>query len=54
VNYVAMRGLGMVDSFPAADLGIIKAMETRGKLPGKKEILKQAEKWRPMGKPPFP
>jgi len=47
VNYVAMRGLGMVDSFPAADLGIIKALEKSGKRPGKKEILKQAEKWRP-------
>lgn len=47
VNYVAMRGLGMVDSFPATDLGIIKALEKRGKRPGKKEILKQAEKWRP-------
>lgn len=47
VNYVAMRGLGMVDSFPATDLGIIKALEKHGKRPGKKEILKQAEKWRP-------
>jgi 3-methyladenine DNA glycosylase/8-oxoguanine DNA glycosylase len=47
VNYVAMRGLGMVDSFPAADLGIIKAMEKQGKRAGKKEILKQAEEWRP-------
>lgn len=47
VNYVAMRGLGMVDSFPATDLGIIKALEKNGKRPGKKEILKQAEKWRP-------
>lgn len=47
VHYVAMRGLGMVDSFPATDLGIIKALEKNGKRPGKKEILKQAEKWRP-------
>ena len=47
VNYVAMRGLGMVDSFPAADLGIIKALEKNGNRPGKKEILKLAEKWRP-------
>ncbi|MFK5953463.1 MAG: hypothetical protein QM498_10430, partial [Desulfobacterium sp.] len=47
VNYVAMRGLGMVDSFPAADLGIIKALEKHGNRPGKKEILKQAEEWRP-------
>ena len=47
VSYVAMRGLGMVDSFPATDLGIIKALEKNGKRPGKKEILKRAEKWRP-------
>lgn len=47
VNYVAMRGLGMVDSFPATDLGIIKALEKNGKRPGRKEILKMAEKWRP-------
>ena len=47
VNYVAMRGLGMVDSFPATDLGIIKTLEKCGKRPKKKEILKQAEKWRP-------
>ena len=47
VNYVAMRGLGMVDSFPATDLGIIKALEENGRRPGKKEILKMAEKWRP-------
>lgn len=32
VNYVAMRSLGMVDSFPAADLGIIKALEKNGPL----------------------
>lgn len=25
-NYVAMRGLGMVDAFPASDLGVIKAV----------------------------
>ena len=47
VNYVAMRGLGMVDSFPATDLGIIKALEKNGKRLGRKEILKMAEKWRP-------
>ncbi|WDP91164.1 MAG: DNA-3-methyladenine glycosylase 2 family protein [Desulfobacter sp.] len=47
VNYVAMRGLGMVDSFPATDLGIIKALAQKEKRPGKKEILKRAENWRP-------
>jgi len=47
VHYVAMRGLGMVDSFPATDLGIIKALEEKGERPPKKQILKMAEKWRP-------
>lgn len=47
VNYVAMRGLGMADGFPASDLGIIKALEKEGRRPSKKEILAMAEKWRP-------
>lgn len=47
VNYVAMRGLGMVDCFPAADLGIIKALARNGKAPSKKQILETAERWRP-------
>ena len=47
VNYVAMRGLGMVDSFPATDLGILKALEENGVRPSRKEILKKAERWRP-------
>lgn len=48
VNYVAMRGLGMVDSFPARDLGVIKALTRGGKTPpSRKEIVKTAEQWRP-------
>ena len=47
VHYVAMRGLRMVDSFPAGDLGVIKALTTDGKAPSKKEITDMAEKWRP-------
>lgn len=47
VNYVAMRGMGMVDSFPAKDLGIIKALTVEDKKPTLKEILSRAEKWRP-------
>jgi AraC family transcriptional regulator, regulatory protein of adaptative response / DNA-3-methyladenine glycosylase II len=47
VHYVAMRGLGMVDSFPAGDLGVIKALTNHGKAPSKKEITEMAEKWRP-------
>jgi AraC family transcriptional regulator of adaptative response / DNA-3-methyladenine glycosylase II len=47
VQYVAMRGLGMVDSFPAKDLGIIKALMTGQEKPKEKEILKRAESWSP-------
>ena len=47
VNYVAMRGLGMVDSFPANDLGVIKALTVDGIAPSQKDILNLAEQWRP-------
>jgi AraC family transcriptional regulator of adaptative response / DNA-3-methyladenine glycosylase II len=47
INYVAMRGLGMIDSFPATDLGVIKALTKKGKRPSKKEIITLSEAWRP-------
>ncbi|MCP3890201.1 MAG: DNA-3-methyladenine glycosylase 2 family protein [Desulfobulbaceae bacterium] len=47
VSYVAMRGLGMKDSFPYSDLGVIKALTKGNKAPTKKEILTIAEQWRP-------
>ena len=47
VHYVAMRGLRMVDSFPATDLGVIKALTKKGRAPSKKEIKEMAEQWRP-------
>ncbi|QBY05342.1 DNA-3-methyladenine glycosylase 2 family protein [Thalassotalea sp. HSM 43] len=43
-NYLAMRGLSMNDAFPAADLGIIKALGGELK---PKQILQKAEAWRP-------
>lgn len=46
-NYLAMRGLGLPDAFPAADLGIIKALSTEEKTITAKEILILAEQWRP-------
>jgi len=46
VHYVAMRGLGMKDCFPATDLGVIKAL-TRDEKPTKKAIQAMAEAWRP-------
>jgi len=47
VQYVAMRGLGMTDAFPASDLGIIKAFTAEEGNPSIREIVKAAEKWRP-------
>ncbi|WP_432666475.1 AlkA N-terminal domain-containing protein [Wukongibacter baidiensis] len=47
VNYVAMRGMGMVDSFPAKDLGVIKALTVGEKKPSQREIIEMAERWRP-------
>ncbi|NDV25207.1 DNA-3-methyladenine glycosylase 2 [Desulfovibrio sp. JC010] len=47
VNYVAMRGLGLPDSFPAGDLGVIKALAVDGVKPAPGQVLEIAEKWRP-------
>ena len=46
-NYVAMRGLGMVDAFPAGDLGVINALNKDNEKITIKEIVEIAEKWRP-------
>ncbi|WP_300669882.1 AlkA N-terminal domain-containing protein [Desulfoluna sp.] len=47
VHYVAMRGLGMKDAFPATDLGVIKALTQGEKRPSTQEIITLAEPWRP-------
>jgi AraC family transcriptional regulator of adaptative response / DNA-3-methyladenine glycosylase II len=46
-QYIAMRALGEPDAFPAADLGIAKALQQGGKRPTPKQILQRAENWRP-------
>lgn len=46
-NYIAMRGLGMKDAFPANDLGVIKALTTKNQKPNVNKIIEKAEKWRP-------
>lgn len=46
-QYIAMRALGEPDAFPAADLGIIKALQQGDQRPTPKQILKRAENWRP-------
>jgi AraC family transcriptional regulator, regulatory protein of adaptative response / DNA-3-methyladenine glycosylase II len=47
-QYVAMRALRFPDAFPAADLGVRKALATAGQpLPSEKQILERATAWRP-------
>ncbi|WOH37717.1 AlkA N-terminal domain-containing protein [Thalassotalea fonticola] len=57
-NYMAMRGLSLPDAFPAADLGLIKALSNNSELREQlkleddkpltgKQILAIAESWRP-------
>jgi AraC family transcriptional regulator of adaptative response / DNA-3-methyladenine glycosylase II len=47
-QYVAMRALRFPDAFPAADLGVRKALITPGQLrPAEKQVLARAAAWRP-------
>ena len=46
-QYIAMRALGEPDAFPAADLGIAKALQRGDKRPTPKQIIERAENWRP-------
>ena len=46
-NYIALRGLGEPDAFPAGDLGVRKALARNGKLASEQEAVRRAEPWRP-------
>ena len=46
-QYIAMRALREPDAFPAADLGLLRAMETRAGRPTPVALAKRAEAWRP-------
>jgi 3-methyladenine DNA glycosylase/8-oxoguanine DNA glycosylase len=47
-QYIAMRALGHPDAFPAADLGLRKALEDgTGRMPSAAEIEELAQAWRP-------
>jgi len=47
-HYVALRGLGEPDAFPAGDLGLRKALAPRGEKPiAEAALLARAERWRP-------
>jgi AraC family transcriptional regulator of adaptative response / DNA-3-methyladenine glycosylase II len=47
-QYIAMRQLREPDAFPAADVGLMRAMaDSKGLRPSASELLNHAEKWRP-------
>jgi AraC family transcriptional regulator, regulatory protein of adaptative response / DNA-3-methyladenine glycosylase II len=47
-QYIAMRELREPDAFPAADIGLLRAMATPdGQRPSPAELLDRAERWRP-------
>jgi AraC family transcriptional regulator of adaptative response / DNA-3-methyladenine glycosylase II len=47
-QYIAMRELREPDAFPAADIGLMRAMATPdGRRPSPPELLSRAERWRP-------
>jgi AraC family transcriptional regulator of adaptative response / DNA-3-methyladenine glycosylase II len=47
-DYIAMRGLGQTDAFPAGDLGARRALAADvGELPSPREVSRRAETWRP-------
>jgi len=47
-HYIAMRGLREADAFPAADIGLMRALEdATGRRPTPRELLAVAEPWRP-------
>jgi AraC family transcriptional regulator, regulatory protein of adaptative response / DNA-3-methyladenine glycosylase II len=47
-QYIALRQLREPDAFPAADIGLLRALaDSDGRRPDADELLAQAEKWRP-------
>ncbi|MDP1630945.1 MAG: AlkA N-terminal domain-containing protein [Caulobacter sp.] len=46
-QYIAMRQLREPDAFPAADIGLMRALEADGVRPTPAQLLARAEQWRP-------
>ncbi len=46
-QYIAMRALREPDAFPAADIGLMRAMDDGGGRPGPAELLARSQAWRP-------
>ena len=47
VQYWALRALRDADAFPAADVGLLRAITTNGKRISPEALTKRAEAWRP-------
>jgi 3-methyladenine DNA glycosylase/8-oxoguanine DNA glycosylase len=46
-QYIAMRAFREPDALPAGDLGVRHALTRNGRRPGRAEVIRLAEKWRP-------
>ncbi len=46
-NYIAMRALREPDAFPAADIGLLRALDTGAGRPTPIQLLERAQAWRP-------
>jgi AraC family transcriptional regulator, regulatory protein of adaptative response / DNA-3-methyladenine glycosylase II len=47
-QYIAMREMREPDAFPAADVGLLRAMaDAQGRRPSTRQLLARAEQWRP-------
>jgi AraC family transcriptional regulator of adaptative response / DNA-3-methyladenine glycosylase II len=46
-QYIAMRALGESDAFLASDAGLQRSLGKNGSRPAARELLRQAERWRP-------
>ncbi|MHB1302726.1 MAG: AlkA N-terminal domain-containing protein [Acidiphilium sp.] len=46
-QYIAMRALRQADAFPAADIGLLRAMADAAGRPSPAQLLARAEAWRP-------
>jgi 3-methyladenine DNA glycosylase/8-oxoguanine DNA glycosylase len=46
-HYIAMRALREPDAFPAADIGLMRAMDDGAGRPSPAALLARAEAWRP-------
>jgi AraC family transcriptional regulator of adaptative response / DNA-3-methyladenine glycosylase II len=46
-QYIAMRALREPDAFPEGDLGLLRALASRGGRPARSTLVARAERWRP-------